>query len=269
MLIGQFFKEHEDLAINYIESLAVEEIASLVESLTIAQNSILFTKLNAFRAGQVLEKISIDKAGLILSRISILSAQSLLRVSKMSKREAFLNQLKSEKAISLRKGLTFPLDRVGAHIEPFVLTLSGRMTIEKGLSMIHSNTANVQLHFFVVDKEKKLTGYVELYDLMQGESHLQIKTKQRPIKKPALADMSIGDLLDHWDHTLVYLPVVDVDGVFIGSVSRATLSEVHQSRTSGKRKDHAAVKAGNALGDLYMIGLTSLLGSPSDSDSKS
>lgn len=268
LLIGQFFKDHENLAINYIESLDVKDIASLTESLTLDQNCQLFSKLNAYRAGQVIEKIPVEKAGIIISRLSTLVAQSLLRVAKPTNREAILNQLKPELAIPLRRGLAYSQDRVGAHIDSLVLTLSGGMTIEKGLAAINSSTANAQPHFFILDKEKKLTGYVELFDLLQGEGHMQINTKQRLVNQPALADMSIGDLLDHWDHTLVYLPVVDINGVFIGSVSRAVLSEIHERRTVGKSKDYASIKAGNALGDLYMIGLTSLLGSPSDSDNK-
>lgn len=236
MLIGQFFKDHEDLAIHYVESLEINEIASLVELLTLAQNGILFSKLRVFKSGQVMEKLPIEKAATIIARLSAMGAQSILRVVKAKHREAILKALKPNEAISLRRGLTFSEDRVGAHIDSFVLSLAGRMTIEKGLASIHSSTANLQPHFFVLDKENKLTGYVELYDLLQGEGHMQIKTRQRPVKRPALADMSIGDLLDQWDHTLVHLPVIDVDGVFIGSVSRATLSEIHESRTVGKNK---------------------------------
>lgn len=266
LLIGQFFKDHESLAVNYIESLDVNKIASLVEILTLDQNAKLFSKMNAFKAGQVLEKISITMACAIIDRLSILAAQSLLRVVEKSKREVILNQMKPEEAIPLRRGLTYSVERVGAHIDPFVLTLSGQMTIKKGLEAIHSSSADAQPHIFILDKDKKLTGYVELYDLLQGEPHLQIKTKQSLVKQPALADMSVADLLDHWDHTLVYLPVIDVNGVFIGSASRAVLSQIHERRTSGKSTDHAAIKAGNALGDLFMIGLTSLLGSSADSD---
>jgi Glu-tRNA(Gln) amidotransferase subunit E-like FAD-binding protein len=78
--------------------------------------------------------------------------------------------------------------------------------------------------------------------------------------------MSINDLLDRWDDALVNMPVVDVEGVFIGSVSKVVLSELSQGFRNRKQVDDAAIKAGNALGELYLIGLSGLLGSHSESD---
>lgn len=268
LLISRFFKDHQDLAISHIEGLKNEVVISLVEELNLAQNSLLFTKFNVYRAAQILEKISVEKAGKIIAAISLLAAQRLLRIVQKEQREAILNQLNPENATTLRRGLEYPKDRVGAHIEPFVHTLSSQMSIEKGLASINSSTANVQPHFFVLDDHKRLKGYVDLNDLIQGENHLRVKSKLRPIKQPAHADMSAVDLLDHWDHNMVCLPVIDVEGIFIGSVSRAVLTEISDRTASSKGTSNAAIRAGNALGDLYMIGLTSLLGSPTDSDNK-
>ena len=54
------------------------------------------------------------------------------------------------------------------------------------------------------------------------------------------------------------LPVAKVDGEFIGTVSRVSLAEIKSGKTA---IDNSAVKAGNALGELFTIWPTSLIGS--------
>jgi len=266
LLISQFFKEHEDLAVKHIEGLDLNVIVELVENLSLEQARILLVKMSAFKASRALEKVQIKRAASLINSLAPLTIQSLLRMINKSVRDHILNELSPEQGAYLRKSLDYPKDRVGAHIEPLVMTLAGRMSIENSLKLINEGGAKVQPHIFVINDRKKLTGFVELNDLLQGDKPLQIKSIQHQIKRAALADMSINDLLDRWDDALVNMPVVDVEGVFIGSVSKVVLSELSQGFRNRKQVDDAAIKAGNALGELYLIGLSGLLGSHSESD---
>ncbi len=69
--------------------------------------------------------------------------------------------------------------------------------------------------------------------------------------------MEIHQVLLHWNHELSELPVVDSEGVFIGVVSRSVSEHIAQDK---KKQDHSVLDTGRALGELYLIGLSGLLG---------
>ncbi|MEQ8238342.1 MAG: hypothetical protein RIA69_03975, partial [Cyclobacteriaceae bacterium] len=157
LLISQFFKEHEDLAVKHIEGLDLKVIVELVENLSLEQARILLTKMSAFKASRALEKIQIKRAALLISTLAPLTIQSLLRMINGNVRDNILNQLSPEQGAYLRKSLEYPKDRVGAHIEPLVMTLAGRMTIENSLKLIIEGGVKIQPHIFITNDRKKLT----------------------------------------------------------------------------------------------------------------
>jgi Mg/Co/Ni transporter MgtE len=264
-LVNQFFLEHPDEALQYIEELEIIEIAELLETLAPDQCTIILSRLPVYKTGKVIEKVKVDRACELIELLTTKSSQAILLVTDKSVRDQIIMGISKEKASYLRRALKYPNDRVGAHVEPFVLTLPKSINIEKALSLINASMAIIKPHIFVLDGEGKLAGYVELNSIITAEPTTKIQTILKIVKKPAFADMNAVDLLEHWDNAFIDLPVINVHGLFIGTVSRVSISELKGGKI---RIDNSAVKAGNALGNLYLIGLTSLLGSPADSGKK-
>jgi len=264
-LVNQFFLDHPDTALQCVEELEIEEIAELLETLAPDQCTMILSRLPTYKTGKVIEKVSTHRACELVELLSPKSCQKILLVANKSVREQILKGISNETAAYLRRALKYPKDRVGAHLEPFVLTLPNSIKIEKALSLMTNNKAIIKPHIFILDEEGKLAGYVESNSLITASPTTKIQSVLKAVKKPAFADMSVADLVEHWDNAFIDLPVVNVEGLFIGTVSRVSLSEFKEGNTS---IDNSAIKAGNALGDLYLIGLTSLLGSASDSVQK-
>lgn len=258
LLIDQFLSRHPEIAIDAIEELEAESIASLIESLSISHGLTILSQLVSFKAGKVMEKLPTSNAVEFIELMPLYIAESILRVCEKSVCDQILNGVTPEKSKFLRSALSFKKDQVGAHLEPFVFTLLANMSVEKALALIKSSQAVIKPHVFVIDEEKKLVGYIELAEIVKNRPDKRIKSLMKTITHSVFAEMSAKDLLGSWDNTFIDLPVVKVNGEFMGTVSRVTLSELDDSKPV---HDRSAIKAGNALGELYAIGLTSLLGS--------
>ncbi len=261
-LISQFFKNHQEKAIQFIEDLEVNEISELLEGLSADQCLVILSKLPVYKVGKIVATVRLERICQLIALLSPIVSQVILRVTDKVVREQILKGISPDKSSYLRRVLKYSNDRVGAHMEADVLTLPSAMSVERALELVTSKTAKVKSHLFVLDEEGKLKGYIALDALITEKSSSKISTLLRTVSKPAFAAMSARDLLEHWDHSLIDLPVIDANERFVGTVSRVLLSEFDERKV---RSDQSALRAGNALGDLYLIGLTSLLGSPSES----
>lgn len=264
-LINHFFKDHPDLACQFIEELGIDEIAQLMETLELEQCTIIMSRLVIYKIGKVIEIVNPARVGQLMELLSLAKAQSILRVVDETIREQILNEISNEKAAYLRRTLKYAKDQVGAYNEPFVLTLSNTINVEKALSLIKENKLTIKPHIFVLEEGGQLAGYVELNHLIVADPTAQVQSISKIIRKPVFADMNVTDLLEQWDNAFIDLPVVNAHGLFLGIVSRTSLGKFEERKV---KINKSAMKAGNALSDLYLIGLTGLFGSPANTQAK-
>ncbi|WP_373493330.1 magnesium transporter MgtE N-terminal domain-containing protein [Aquiflexum sp.] len=261
LLIYQFLQEHSNIAIPMIERLEVDEITALIEDLDSDQAVIILAEIAPFIAGKVMEKLSKKKAIELIELLDPQIAESILQVTDKSISDQLLEGTSKALSSYLRHALMFAKDQVGAHLEPYVFTLSDRMTVQNALTLVKSSKAPVRPHVYVLNDNNKLVGYIKLVELLKADPETEIHSLMEEVPRTVLASMNTSDLLESWAPALIDMPVIKLNGTFLGTVSRASLSKLEKTT---KKVDHPAIKAGNALGDLYLIGLTSLLGRSSD-----
>ncbi len=264
-LINQFFKDHPEVAMQFIERLEINEIAALLASLPAHQCAYILSHLPIFQTSKILALIPAPRSIELMEILEIKVVQSILSATQKDAFEQILKGISKEKASYLRRALKYPKDQVGGHIEPFVLTLLNSTKVETAVTLIKENSAIVKPHIFVTDEHAQLIGYVALVELMVADAKATLKSILKQVSKPAFAEMQVNDLLAQWDDSFMELPVVNVHGTFLGIVARSSLSAVKERK---KGIDNSAVNAGNALGELYFIGLTSLLGNSTGSTSQ-
>lgn len=256
-LIEQFLSHHPEIAIPIIEEFEIHEIAILIEDLSSDHAIRILSQIAPYKAGKVLEKLTIEQAVRSVELLPLSNSESILRIVDRSICEQILHTMGGKKSKYLQQALTFTKDQVGAHLEANVLTLHDRMSVEKALFSIKENDAVVKSHLFVLNDEKILLGYIELKELISSNVDRSIQSIMKEVPRTVFADMNSKDLLEQWDDAFVDLPVVKINGQFLGTVSRISLSKLKSDKAA---IDKSALKAGNALGDLYLIGLMSLLG---------
>lgn len=257
-IIDQFLVSHRDLAIAAIEELEINEIVLLIENMAPNKSGVILTSMVPFKAGRVLEKVSLKHAATIIGLLPANISEPILRIMDHSLRKQLLAELQPDLRKQLKLALTFSKNQVGAHLEPGFITVSESSTVEKVLSVIKTTKAAALPVMFVLDKTKTLVGYIEANDLLVNEPKKIIRSVMKPVAHSVFANMSVKDVLENWDDSFLYLPVIKGEGQFVGVVSRSTLTKLNLTKAS---TDKLALKAGSALGDLYLIGLSSLLGS--------
>jgi Mg/Co/Ni transporter MgtE len=166
--------------------------------------------------------------------------------------------LSPDKAKALRLILKFAETSVGAYMDPLAFSLYEDIKVGEAVSQIKDHHKDVLHHIPITANNQQLVGVVELKTLFitDYENPVHSIMIETPVK--VLAEMDIEALLepDAWDDAFVALPVVDVNGIFLGVLKRKVLSEI------GPTKDVLAQKVGmasSALGDLYKIGLFSMV----------
>jgi len=257
-LIDQFLTSHQHMAVAAVEGLEIDEAALLMENIPPDKSRIILSNLAPHKAGKVLEKMSFEQVVNVVGPLPTNILESILRVTSPSFRKRVLAELPPDLRKVLRRSLTYRKSQVGGHLEARVLTLSENSTVAKSLSEIKTTHATVQPLMFVLSPNKELVGYVEASDLLLSNPQKTVQSIMKPVPQVAVADMLVKDVLEHWNDSFAYLPVVKGEGQFIGVISRSTLSKLDLTQVD---TDKLVVKAGSALGDLYLIGLTSLLGS--------
>lgn len=256
-LIGQFLKNHPEIAIGAIEELSTDVICPLIESLSREDGLAILADLNIQKAAKVLEIMPFEAAIYYFEHLPFHTSMSILRVTNESLKAQVLKMLPEEYSKKIRRSLFYDKNTVGAHIHPNVITLYLETTIEKAFKIIQNSADQTSHNVYVLDNERKLVGYVTAFLLLTVETSKLIKSVMKPIPALIPAEMNVKDALENWKESFYELPVLTAQGEFLGIITKQMLAhESYQSTPS----DHSVIKAGNALADLYKIGLTSLLG---------
>jgi magnesium transporter len=196
----------------------------------------------------------------IIEELHVNTAASLLRRMDRMKREEILE--KSEKNISrlLAQMLYHSEDTVGALVNPQVLVISADLNVKEAFERVKKSKQQYLNYLYVTNPQGELLGIVKLEDLIASESKEQIINVMNSEFPHLYTEAEVKKITDHpaW---LEYsaLPVLDRLGVFIGALSHKVIEKLDMDKA--KKVPKQAMLAGNALGELYRIGLTGLLNS--------
>jgi len=250
-------------ALEQIESLSMEKRLTLLNSLPIPFVARLLETMDQSKSAEFLHSQNSEKAIEITAQLSFEALESILRITNESEREALLLNLDSTIATNLRKVLRYPKTTVGALIDPNIFSLLSDLSVEQSLESIKGKPEQVLTHIFVVDRNKVLKGLIALKKLIGMDGELTLGSIMNSDVKKVIAEMEISALLKSgiWPESYYQLPVVNSSNIFLGGVSRESIAKIVHPTGS---QDRSAVEAGNALGDLYQIGLTGIFKTASE-----
>lgn len=258
-LLYEFLKNHPAAAIKAIGELPVEEIAILAESIPDEQSAFILTQLMPYTAGRVLEKISHNKIKIrsVIEQLPLSNAESLLRQVNLSLQHQILDDLNQELSKHLKRILAYNKNYVGAYLNSYIFTLSANSTVEHALHEIRHTSAILKPRLYILEENHAMVGYVDITELLSADAQKIIRSLAKPSPVVTYPDSRVDDLLENWNDVESDIPVLMPNGEFLGTVSYAEMTKQHSNYSE---TNNSAISAGNALGDLYIIGLTSLLG---------
>ena len=262
-ILERFIQNHTDEVLNIIDKIDEERLADFLQLLPVEKSILLLSQMERHKAARSLEKIGQEQSIELIGNLPESVAVLILRQMDHEVLNSFLKGLPAEHSKSLRQILSYPKDTVGAYLDPKVLTLQENLNIGQGLEKIKANRPNVPPHLFILSRDHLLVGYIELKDLIINKRKKPIRDVMNPDPPKILADINIKIFTENngWIDPFFILPVVDAKGIFLGVISKDSLSDIHPIKTT---YDRQAQQASMALGDLYRIGFSSFFRSASE-----
>ena len=143
-------------------------------------------------------------------------------------------------------------------MDPRALALPDDLAISEALKRVRRSPQNVLYYMYVVDRDQRLVGVLNLRELMLASPKTTLSSAMQPnvARLPALADLMAIVAHPGW-RDFHALPVVDAGDTFIGVIRYETLRRLEDE--TGAPPYNQAVATVLSLGELCWIGFAGML----------
>jgi Mg/Co/Ni transporter MgtE len=258
-LINQFLLTHPLEAVRLIEHIGFEDIAQLLEGMTDLQGGQILGQLDRTTSINCLRLIKKEKACGIVENLPIEIAANIMKNSPEDFRKSILQSISKVKSDYLIELLKYPDGTVGSLMDPVEVYLFEDYQVAEALRILKRQSKIVDQHVFIISRNQKLVGVISLGDLLLSNSDKKLDSIMKTEVTKIFADVKLSSIINHpgWNENLV-LPVVDGLNILQGKL-RYTQLKRHETGNLKKGVPHSLVRASGALGELYRLGLASLI----------
>jgi Mg/Co/Ni transporter MgtE len=254
-----FITHHPELAARILEQLEMGPVSEYIDSLPVQMAAKIINKMDATISRLHLENIGAEKTALLIENIDQDKAVYLLQRSSINFREEVFKHLPEVLVSPIRQKLQFGEGSAGMLADKSIFILQEDYSVEIALQKLRNHRSNITYYIYVVNRDNQLTGILNLRDLMLADNTLPITDIMERNVVTLSSGMNYHAILEHpgWQkyHTL---PVTDQSGLFLGAIHYYNLKQI-ETETKGIPHHRNVIAAGNALGELFQIGLTGLL----------
>ena len=258
---------HEQLASAYL-GLHAEGAARLLESMPVEQANAVLSAVDATTAAPVLgymlptyaarciELQSPAESAILLEKLGSQEAVAVLRHLEHEHREQVLGALGSQWLVAFKLLLSYPVNTVGAWVEPRVLTLPDDCSAGEARERVARGDLGAQARIYVLDRSRRVRGAVRGVALLQ----IQARKKLAAVLEPAdtlwaREPLATAIEKDVWERD-TEAPVINRDEEFIGAITYADLRRAYRRLTHGGSAGDARDLA--EVSELIAIGAGSL-----------
>ena len=255
-LAAAYLRLHPESAARLLESMTAAEANAVLNAVDIATAAPVVGNMLPTCAAACIERQSPADAALLLERLGSRESVAVLRHLPTELRESVLSSLGPQWLMAFRLLLSYPINTVGAWIEPRILTLPDDCTCGEARDRIARSEQAAQARIYVLDRARRLRGAVRGVALLQVSSRKKVVT----LLEPADALWAREPLATAQEHSVwerhTEAPVVNRDEEFIGVISYADL------RKAFRQIHHVAGPSGDRemaeVSELFAIGAGSL-----------
>lgn len=255
---SRFVQDHPEEAAVVLEQLSFADAAALLAELDADQGARVVARLSAALAVDCLRSLPDRLVAAVLNEMPIdLGARILMRAGGET-RESWLAGLSPERAEFLRRKLRYPPGTAGALVDPLVLALPEDLSVGEAQKQLRRSAERAYYYLYVVDRDQRLVGALDLRELMLAEPKDTLGTVMRRDVQTVTAHSDLAGVMVHpaW-RDLDALPVVDAGGVFFGIIRHRMLRQI--TGPAGDQEGQAMVRTLVSLGELYWSGLSAFL----------
>ncbi len=229
----RYLLDYPHEAARQLEAMPPEEGAALLASQPAHAVVRTWQALGADIARAILEALPEELARHLLAEAEPAASVAVLAQWDPAERERRLAALDPQVARELKELLSYPENSAGRLMDPDVTPLRADLSVGQALARLRALKRHGLRELFVVDDEGKLAGRVEIQDLAVAEPSLPVREILRPVLAVVYALDPHEDVVAILEHrAITELPVVAVDGRFVGLIRHAALLAAIEVETS-------------------------------------
>lgn len=264
----RYIRFHPKAAAETIEKTDLEDAITFLNSLDNDVLELLLRHFRTYMSASYLKSLSIEKSASILDGMPAGVSAAILRTFEVPDREKILDSISAENRDWIKQQLVYLPATAGSLMDASVLPFTGKVSPMECAAMIEKGNRS-HYYLYIVDKSGVLTGVTTMRRVLET---IQIKTTLEKIadKNPSTVSQedSVEEILANPAWAKFHsLPVVDHQNTFLGILRFSTLRELESLKKARSASSDSQV-AGSALGELYSLGISAILGSPGNMTNK-
>jgi len=232
-LARRFVESHPDTAAERLEHLDSIECTALLKTLPERLAASLFGRVSPDRAMTLLEEADVALAARLLAAIEPKRAAGLLARLDSDQQDQILGSMEETLAEEIRQLASYPRDTAGSLMDPVVLALLPRTTVQQALQRLRRVRDRKIHRIYVVEADGVLVGSISLRRLATSDPATRLTeiVRREPTAVQAMA--SREELVELWStHKQASLPVVDFEGRLVGVVRNDALIDATRAEAS-------------------------------------
>jgi len=262
-LADAYLRLHPESAARLLEAMPVEQANAVLAAVDVATAAPVVGHMLPTHAAQCIEQQSPADSAVLLEHLGSQESVAVLRHLPNELREAVLGSLGPQWLMAFKLLLSYPLNTVGAWVEPRVLTLPDDCNAGEARDRIARSSQIAQARIYVLDRSRRLRGAIRGLALLQVPNRKMLAS----ILEPADALWAREPLATAQEHSVwernTEAPVINREEEFIGVISYADLRKASRqlTRSAGNNGERdlaevtelLAIGAGSlwkSLGDL-------------------
>lgn len=245
----RFFLDYPLEAAKKIEELPTAEVVLAVARQPVKVLVPAIRKLTADTAARLLLALPDETSDALISELPPSEAVRVLGHLDEQERGSRLARLDEAIRVDLEMLMSYPAETAGRLMNTGVQTFRQDMIVGDVLERLRSNGMKTARSLFLVDDDMRLTGKVSIQDAALADPNELLCSLEMPITAVVRPVDSLSLVSQAFESKSVLdLPVVDLDGVFLGAVTHEDIAETIQNdATAGLQTMVGASKEERAL----------------------
>lgn len=245
----QFFVDYPLDAARRIEQLPLSDVTEAAARQPVKILAPVWRRLLPETAARLLAAMPGDLSAPLLSELPSPEAVRILGHMSAQERRGTLERLDPAIRRDFETLMSFSPDTAGRLMDPAVPTFRPEVTAAETLKRLRGKGMKTARSLFVTDEMHRLTGKVSLADVALAAPHTTLGALEQPLQVRVRPTDPIEDITRAFEtHRILDVPVVDLDGVFLGAVTHDDLAQtIHMDATADIQTMVGASKEERAL----------------------
>lgn len=254
-----FLEAHPADAARVLERLAPASAAALLQSAPQRLASPVLRQMLPLAGARCLEQMEDSETIGLLRGVGAQAGVALLRHFGTERRAQMLAELPTALTLAYELLLGYPEGTVGAWMDPHALALPADMSSADSLERVRRAEDAPVADPYVIDRNQRLMGYVELADLLRADAAVPLTRLVRPSPHQLPAQSLLAGLRNHpgWRESST-LPVVDRSDRLVGAITHAAMQRALSLEYSPPTPRNAENTLAGVAG-AYWFGVSALI----------